>query len=213
MAQNYNIECFDSTAGEGIIELQLMENNFECLRTVFSGTTEPSESGAGQLWFDNGTGKELLKIRDYNNDWIGIMTGDITHKIWVYSNSAGDGWIISTSVTDCVVSIKGGSYDYNKSGGQSGGVWTQPLHPLTQDEIPAHVHDSAGAHTHYLPTIQPPYSMYIWYVRAGSFGYTWPIGYAGAHAHPSAGGGLEHNHGSSTYRPLAAVGIMINLNI
>lgn len=66
MAQNYSSNCF-STANVIETDMQNVENNFECLRSLFSGSSAPSNPPAGQLWYD--TGSSVVKIR-YNSSWI-----------------------------------------------------------------------------------------------------------------------------------------------
>lgn len=138
-------------------------------------------------------------------------------KTWFYADSAPDGWTIDATVADALLALKGGSQAYNVDGGNLAGTWTQPNHTLTEAEIPAHDHGSAGAHTH------TAYRQYA-YVSAGSpanVGSGASVGTVsessatttdtvdsdGAHTHTSVGGSGAHNHGA-TYRPYACLGIV-----
>ena len=85
-----------------------MEDNFEVLKSSFSGLAAPSEIEAGQLWFD--TSKKILKVRNQaDNAWLGVMYGNVSFKIWMYLNAAEDGWVQDSGITDRVLGIKGGS--------------------------------------------------------------------------------------------------------
>jgi len=113
-------------------------------------------------------------------------------KVWVYADAAPTGWTVYSTAADCVIAVKGGTEGYNQTGGTGTlyGSWTQPSHTLTEAEIPSHYH-SMGA-------------------IAGNYSYGADLGGAGSTARNtgSTGGGGAHNHGT-TYRPYAAVGIII----
>jgi len=121
------------------------------------------------------------------------------NKVWSYANTAWTGWTI-VAVTDSVLAVKGGSNAYNVTGGQTAGTWTQPSHTLTYAEIPAHTHG-------------------ISYEASGVGVYKNPIGATGttqtdtdaiqSTGGSSSPGGGAHSHGT-TYRPLAAVGVIIS---
>ena len=135
MSQTWTDNCYGS-GNVGQTDLQVMENNFACLKSSFSGTSSPSDAVAGMPWFD--TTQKVLKIREANNSsWYGLMHGDTSQKILVYRNTAMDGWAIdSSSATDRVVALKGGS-TYT-TGGANAGSWT----------ISGISNTSSGAHTH-----------------------------------------------------------------
>ena len=142
MSQDYNDNAYQ-VDHVGTTDLQVIENNLACLKSLFSGAGVPSNIVAGMPWFD--TAQKLLKIRnDDDSDWWGIMHGDTDQKIWIYRNAAMDGWAIDAAVTDKVLALKGGSDAYNANGGTSAGTWTQNNH--THDigdhthTVPAHVH-------------------------------------------------------------------------
>ena len=226
MSQDFTDDCYAS-GHQATTDLENMEKNFAALKSSFSGTTAPANTVAGMLWYD--TTQKLMKQRDSaNSTWFGFMVADSSHKIWVYRNTAPEGWAIDSTVTDCVTALKGGSNAYNANGGTLAGTWTQPGYTLTTADIPAHTHGSANtAHTHTLSSLS------ISGEPAGLSGaaspfvtggngetQTWTSGGAyyradsanAAHTHTSVGGGGSHNHGT-TYRPYAAIGTLQYLDI
>lgn len=211
MSQSWTDNVFQ-TDHQGQTDLQNMENNFACLKTLFSGSSQPASMGACHPWFD--TSKHVLKIRnDGDSAWYGLMHGDTSQKMWVYRNSAMSGWAVDSGISDKVLAMKGGS-TYTTAG-----TWTQPNHTLTVSEMPSHSHGgftgSGGAHAHDFD------------ISGGDGGSLDRIDIASyqqdssmqtdvynAHIHDitSQGGGSAHNHGS-TYRPAAAVGTMQYLDL
>jgi len=202
--------------------LQNMENMFATLKNSYAGNSAPANSKAGQVWFDNDN--KLLKLhRQDVEDWQGIMHGSSATPIWMYVNTAPEGWVLGPSVTDRVLALKGGSY--GATGGVQVGAWQQDGSDLSIANLPAHTHtgttDNDGAHTHSVvtysaedqgPTKVPRTS------RADN-----PTNISGAaissgseHTHDftsdSVGSGTEHDHGD-TYRPWAAVGILVVPNV
>lgn len=124
----------------GTTDLQNMENNFTTLKSMFSGAGAPSNAVAGMPWFD--TGQSLLKIRNAGNSaWLGVMYGNSSNKIWMYSNSASDGWAIDATVTDRVIALKGGTAAYNTTGGSTAGTWSQGNHTHTISHTHTHNHN------------------------------------------------------------------------
>jgi len=113
-------------------------------------------------------------------------------KVWIYENTAPTGWSYYSSVTDKVIAVKGGSQTYNVNGGNTGGQWTQPNHTLTINEIPAHTHTVTQVQGSGTPD---------WTSDGNALGA--PSTNSG-----STGGSQAHNHGT-TWRPYAAVGIII----
>jgi hypothetical protein len=110
-----------TTSTEADTTLSNMELMFATLKSVFSGATAPANQVAGQLWFD--TTKKVLKNRNQGDTaWIGLMHGDTSQKIWVYRNSAMDGWAVDSSVSDKVLALKGGT-TYT-AGAATAGSWT-----------------------------------------------------------------------------------------
>lgn len=70
MSQNWTDDCFASDH-QGLTDLQNIENNFQCLKTAFSGDSAPSSPSAGQWWYD--TLNNILKIRnEANSAWIDV---------------------------------------------------------------------------------------------------------------------------------------------
>lgn len=142
MSQDYTVDCYAS--GHSVNTDQAnVEKNFECLRTMFSGTNQPSNMVAGMPWFFT-TNKVLKQRNAANSAWIGLFHGDASQKILVYRNAAMDGYVVDSSITDRVVAIKGGS-TYT-TGGALTGSWT--------------ISGLSMAHTHYVPT---PNHSHKWY--------------------------------------------------
>ena len=209
MSQVYIDDCYAS-GHTATTDLQSFENNFAALKSSFSGPTAPSNPVAGMLWFD--TTKKLLKGRNNaNGAWLGIMIADASHKIWVYRNTAPDGWVIDAAITDVVCALKGGSY--GATGGAQVGTWTQPDHTLTAAEIPAHDHSAAGAHVHNIPTVvSGTGGAGVMSTLGGEAGAGYSADSNGSHTHTSVGSSGAHNHGSA-YRPAAAVGTLQYMDI
>jgi len=151
------------------------------------------------------------KIRD-NNDAIEVVCtayrlingipiedgfpGGNTFPIWVYLDTAPTGWTYESSIEDQLIAVKGGSEAYNVAGGLADkGSWTQPDHTLTTDEIPSHDH------------------ILNYSIGSATGGNLDRIDFVGTTAQErhvtNTGGGAAHNHGD-TYRPQAAVGIIIS---
>jgi len=123
-------------------------------------------------------------------------------SVYLYENTAPTGWTI-VAVTDSVLAVKGGSQAYNVTGGQVVGSWQQPDHSLTIAELAAHTHQ-IGSHDSTAGDSS----------TVGKQEFVADYGYAGSGYGPAAttsstGSGSAHNHGT-TYRPRAAVGIIIS---
>ncbi len=54
-------------------DMQNIEDNFSALKSMFSGSSAPSNPSDGQLWYD--TGSSVVKIR-YNSSWNAIWDQD-----------------------------------------------------------------------------------------------------------------------------------------
>jgi len=107
-------------------DLQNIENNFLCLKSMFSGAAAPGAAIRSPFmpWFD--TGQDVLKFRDsLDAEWFGLFHGDSSQKIWVYRNGALTGWAIDSSVFDKVLTIKGGA-TYVNGGDDTQGSWNSP---------------------------------------------------------------------------------------
>ena len=100
-------------------DLEDMKDNFACLKSSFSGTTAPANAVEGQIYRNT----TYSNWRGYTGAaWVGMMVGDASQKMWVYRDSAMTGWVVDSSVTDKVLSIKGGS-TYT-TGAATAGSWT-----------------------------------------------------------------------------------------
>lgn len=195
MAQDW-ADSIPTAANNALSDITAIRNNFACLKGLFSGADAPSNPVAGMPWFH--TAKIALKLRNNANDaWLGIMQADASHKIWVYRNTAPDGWAIDSAVADRVLALKGGSGAYNVNGGTEAGSWTQPDGTLTVANLPAHDHGEGAGHTHGSFTAN----------TGEFFGAALPQSANVPHTHNSVGSGTAHNHGTS-YRPYAAVGTL-----
>ena len=181
--------------------LSNMELMFASLFSCLSGTSAPASPVEGTL-YRNTTNNSW---RGYTGAaWVGIMHGDANQKMWVYRDSAMDGWVVDSSVTDRVLGLKGGSY--YTAGAATAGSWdlahthTTGDHALTEAEMPSHTH-----------------TLNI------EIGTNWSTGGTAINEQgtggteftsDSAGSGSAHNHGSTgsglstTWRPSAAVGTL-----
>ena len=122
-------------------------------------------------------------------------------KMYWYQNVAITGWTI-VAVTDAVLAVKGGSNAYNVTGGQTAGTWTWPSTTLDATMIPAHTHQLGSRDSTAGDSSSTGGREFIQdYGYAGS-------GYGVASTSSSIGGGLGHSHGSTTFRPLACIGII-----
>jgi len=210
MSQTFTDDCYGS-GHVAAVDLQAFEDNFAALKSMFSGASAPSNQVAGMMWFD--TAKKLPKVRNNTNSaWLGVMAADNLHKIWVYRNTAPDGWAVDSSVADVVCALKGGAQGYNVNGGVTAGTWIQPDHTLLEAEIPGHTHAvTGGSHAHnitgYIPG-EGGSTVGLQVTNAGDATST-QASETATHTHTTAstGGSTAHSHGS-TYRPFAAVGTL-----
>lgn len=128
MSQTFEPNCFY----QGHIaedDMEAMENNFAALRSNFSGSTPPPNPVPYQMWGD--TGNYVLRMRNNaNSAWLGVFHGTTACKMWVYRDSAMDGYAIDSGVTDRVVALKGGS-TYT-TGAATAGTWTVSFDHLHQ---------------------------------------------------------------------------------
>jgi hypothetical protein len=142
MAQTWTDDVYAADHA-GQTDLQNMENNFQALKTNFSGASAPSGAVAGMVWYHTSKG---LRIRNAGNSaWIKALQGDAGSKCWFYRNDTAEGWVVDTSVTDRVLAIKGGSQSYNVNGGNPAGTWT--ISGITVNNESAHTH-GLGSHVH-----------------------------------------------------------------
>ena len=221
MSQSWTEDVF-ATSHVGNTDLQNMENNFQVIKSLWSGGGAPANDIAGMPWFD--TTKKLLKIRNNaDSAWYGVMYGPATVKIWIYANAATDGWAIDAAVTDMVLALKGGAQAYNRTGGGSAGSWTQPDGTISVANLPSHSHGGYSGyydvtHGHSFTGTTPSYGStgvdgaYGTYL-SGQNNNLLAVGISDSsslnHRHTVAaeGSGTAHQHGT-TYRPTAAVGTL-----
>jgi hypothetical protein len=138
--------------------------------------------------------------------------------MWFYQNVAPTGWTLSATTSDVLLAVKGGTGAYNVNGGTQAGTWTAPAHTLDTTEIPAHTHD-VGANVGV-----PVFSISFNPAGSGTNIYDATAWLSSMADNVNAvtelklfqtntvGGGLSHNHGGTTYRPLANVGIICTKN-
>ena len=222
MAQNYTTDVF--AAGHvAQTDLQNMENNFAVLKSCFSGAVAPADTVAGMLWFD--TAQKVLKTRNNADDeWFGLMHGDVSEKRLVYRDAALEGYARDATVTDKVIALKGGAVYV--AGAAAAGTWT--ISGLTKN---AHTH-SLGAHTHILADLGATggvalFDKYIARTAADGTGIIFTYSPTGGSdtfyrvksitAGPSADiSGAQSNSAvthTPAWRPLAAVCIMVYLDL
>lgn len=72
MAQNFTDDVYN-TSHTVDTDMQNIENNFGCVKSMFSGSSAPTNPVGGQLWLD--TGNKKIKVRDHdNNAWVTLIT-------------------------------------------------------------------------------------------------------------------------------------------
>jgi len=77
-----------------------------------------------------------------DSEWSGVgINSDIpsTTEMWIYANSAPDGWTIVSTTSDYLLAVKGGSTYV--TGGDTAGDFTMPLH---NHNMNSHAHPSSG---------------------------------------------------------------------
>jgi hypothetical protein len=207
MAQNFTEDVFAS-GHVGQTDLQNMENNFQCLKSMFFGASAPSNIVAGMPWFD--ATKKLQKIRNQANDeWFGIFQGDASQKMLIYRNDIMDGYVLETLLsTDRIIGLKSTGGTYATAGTNNLGSWTLPNYTLLTADVPAHTHGAGGSHAHDLRVGtgsdgSGPF-VSVLSVYNSSSNASGHVQSGGSHTHTSVGGGGAHNHGA-TFRPAAAV--------
>jgi len=133
-------------------------------------------------------------------------------KLWLYENTAPTGWTI-VAVTDSVLAVKGGFQAYNVTGGQTAGTWTQPNHTHTMN---THNHQWYNHNTGADKT----------YNNAGAEIDVHTTGYAAANRIQTGNaqenslvdsytdkidpGDTNNGATAATYRPLAAIGVIVS---
>jgi len=204
MSQLFTDACYNIN-DEAIVDLQNMENNFQALKTSFSGTSAPTSTSsntivAGQRFFSTTAGHAFQVYNQGGTAWRGIPTfGYVSNvgyeELWVYSNSAIEGWVVDGGISDCVLALQGGTYGVPRT---LSGSWTTPSHVVLDSEM--------GSHLHYFYT---PYGIPMALLGGGSggFAYVSPEEYVTGYT----GGSTGHTHGAdgTPLRPQAAVGVLI----
>ena len=176
-------------------------------------------------WTSDDIGRELYLTttnkRYYANN-VGWVDPDV-NKIWTYQDTAPIGWSIITGTSDSLLACKGGGQSYNTVGETQAGTWSQSghyhsmgvhahttsSHTLTEAEMPSHMHTTEIYYN--LTTAYGTPSSYTWYRSIpGNTGLT---GGNQSHNHGNTGSGGSPSTllggGSSNYRPLANIGIVI----
>jgi hypothetical protein len=202
MAQTFTEDSF-AAGHAGLTDLQNMENNFMALKTLFSGSSAPANSTGGMPWFD--TGKKILKIRNSTNGaWLGVHYSGSASRWWVFANSADDGWVVDSSISDRVIGITGGSY------GAVGlqGFWG--ITGLTASGASADHQHTVNVHSHTLTmglaSVGTTDEAQISVVTDVAASTAVPTGYMSA----------DHTHAifqNSSWRPAAAVGTLQYLDL
>lgn len=120
-----------------------------------------------------------------------------TTPVYLYADVAPSGWTLYGSVSDCLLAIKGGSSQYNATGGTGStvGTWSGPSYILQIADIPSHNHDVTYAFTDTGTT----------FIGAGT-------GTTSTKTTSSTGGGGGHQHDWTSTRPMAALGILCTKN-
>jgi hypothetical protein len=177
-------------------------------------------------------GSAVVASHDYKIDALETLVGNFIttgRTLWLYENVAPTGWT-TQAVTDRVLAVKGGSY--GGSGGVGAGTWTQPSHTHTG---PSHTHTTPNHYhrlpigllnepPHYYPTFDDDYQVactenHKWVededVDADNIDvttcyktHTDGSGTTGA----SGTGATGSSATASTWRPSAAVGILVKKN-
>ena len=153
---NANYPPGSDTISEGDDHIRLIKdvlkntlpNADEPINGVHTGTSEPSPTSAGQLWFDtSGTGD--LKVRNKSNSAFGSVDTTTTAlpagiiALWSGSSaSIPSGWTLcdgsssTPDLRDRFVVGAGSSYAVDATGGST----TSGAHTLTTAEMPSHNH-------------------------------------------------------------------------
>ncbi len=205
MSQTYDPDCFGG-GHQAQLDLDKMKNNFAALKSSFSGAASPGNTEAGMLWFH--TTNKLLKMRNNANDaWLGVMAADAAHKIFVYRNTAPDGWAIDSTIKDCVLALKtdtGATNPYNYEGGSIRGTWTPTGHTHSSGTLAASVSLSHSLDYFYASggSPEPPYGVNV-------------VTSVGNHSASCAvnSGATGSSSAPATDRPYAAVGTLQYMNI
>jgi len=179
--------------------------------TNFSGTAAPSNTTAGKFWYKMSTVSQEIGLRirnSSNNAWHKVLCGTTAARMWQFRNDADVGWIIDSSVTDVVISVKSSAASgYGSTGGVEVGNWTL-----------------SGAQTGYTTlTINSTVTTAVSSTRAESTVYIKQLDFSEStngslfltdrhHGHQVLTTNSSHYHtisNPSSWRPAAAVGVIV----
>ncbi len=215
MSQNWIDDVF-ALSHEGETDLQNLENNFQCLRTLFSGASFSLNTDPGHPWYDSSTpilGEGLLKIRKQGDDgWLGVLAlaqESDNGLVWFHGDdlSNQEGWVIDIKITeDRVMALKNhGSGTYTQ-GRQALGQWA-----ITGiDNEGLHTHTVLN-HTHNINHTQATGSG-VGFAGNPDYGVNYARAFSGSSGGTSPGttAGSNHKHTQDgTWRIKAQVGIVI----
>jgi len=219
MAQTFSDDTF-APGNVAQTDLANIEANFAALKSTFSGTGAPANQVAGMQWFD--TDNYVVKYRDAGDSaWLGLMHGDASQKVWIYRNTAMNGWVVDGAVSDVVLALKGGT-TYT-TGAATAGSWT--VSGLSDS---GHTHASTLAapnHTHTLAdsSYYPGGDMIGYLARngavysSGSGGHRGPKDVTGNPTATALTGSITSATATiasaGTWRAAAAVGTLQYLNL
>lgn len=196
MGQNWTDNCY-AYINIGDTDLTAIENNFNCLKSVFGGLAAPSPTASGLRWYD--TSHKLHRFYT-DEQWLVLMPGDTDQKIWSYCNSVPEG-MVSVSMSDRVLALKGGSGSYNTTGGSAGGDWSS-----THTHGPGSFTVSTYHRHNGTTTANDAYSFYDGSPRV----YT--TDYQGSSSQSVAGISASNTFGAA-WRPAGSIGILIKPDI
>lgn len=221
MTQTWTDDPYVGTGKTADAVMEDVNENFAAIKSSFSGASSPPSPVGGMPWHDS----TARKVRNYDNTaWLASLMGDASQKMWVYRNDTCEGWLVDSSVTDRVLSLKGGTNAYNVNGGVGAGTWTVSghSHGVGTYAVPAHVHqwykhgisslddqtyNSSGAAVDIEPVAKQAIAEKI-SVDNVSITESLPDSYTEAKAATAITGTSAAVASASTYRPAAAVGTL-----
>jgi len=127
MAQTFTEDWYDSTADPEVAFPQAEQNDYALL-TNHSGTAAPANTTCGKTWYKMSSNSSEIGLRirnSSNNAWTKILEGTTAARIWQWRNDADPGWVIDSSISDVLISVKSSAaVGYGSTGGVSVGSWT-----------------------------------------------------------------------------------------
>lgn len=137
---NFSENCYDDDISLDVL-MSLLELNCQTLRTNFAGTSKPSSPYEGQMYGDMNTdvlrflhlGYGTSTFDSSEEQWPGLFHADVNDRIYVYSNSTIDGWIVddSSDITDgdlLLAVADAGADTYDTAESVQGDGWTGISH-------------------------------------------------------------------------------------